>query len=114
MELSRRLRSLPPYHFAAYNRKIAELRASGRDIINLSIGDPDLATPPEVLDALTESAREPLNQRYPEYEGMAALREAFAAWFARRFGVELDPEARDDDADRLEGGAGAPAAGGDG
>lgn len=90
MELSRRLRSLPPYHFAAYNRKIAELRAAGKDIINLSIGDPDLPTPPEVLDALTESAREPLNQRYPEYEGMAALREAFAAWFARRFGVELD------------------------
>lgn len=91
MELSQRLLSLPPYHFAAYNKKIAELRASGVDIINLSIGDPDLPTPPEVLDALTESAREPLNQRYPEYEGMAALREAFAAWFQRRFGVELDP-----------------------
>ena len=92
MELSRRLRSLPPYHFAAYNRKIAELRAAGRDIINLSIGDPDMPTPPEVIAALTEAAREPANQRYPEYEGMAALREAYAAWFARRFGVELDPK----------------------
>lgn len=91
MQLSHRLRSLPPYHFAAYNRKIAELRAAGRDIINLSIGDPDLPTPPEVIEALTEAAREPANQRYPEYEGMAALREAYAAWFARRFGVELDP-----------------------
>ncbi|HEY7973788.1 MAG TPA: LL-diaminopimelate aminotransferase [Ktedonobacterales bacterium] len=91
MELSQRLRSLPPYHFAAYNRKIAELRASGVDIINLSIGDPDLPTPPEVLAALTESAQDPINQRYPEYEGMLALREAFAAWFQRRFGVALDP-----------------------
>lgn len=91
MQLSRRLTSLPPYHFAAYNRKIADLRASGIDIINLSIGDPDLPTPPEVLDALTESAHDPINQRYPEYEGMPALREAFAAWFDRRFGVELDP-----------------------
>lgn len=91
MELSQRLLRLPPYHFAAYNKKIADLRASGVDIINLSIGDPDLPTPPEVLDALTQSAREPINQRYPEYEGMIALREAFAAWFQRRFGVELDP-----------------------
>jgi len=91
VQLSKRLRSLPPYHFAAYNQKIADLRASGVDIINLSIGDPDLATPPEVLAALTESAQDPINQRYPEYEGMPALREAFAAWFQRRFGVTLDP-----------------------
>ena len=91
MELSQRLRNLPPYHFAAYNRKIADLTASGVDVINLSIGNPDLPTPPEVIAALTESAREPANQRYPEYEGMLAWREAFAAWFERRFGVTLDP-----------------------
>ena len=91
MELSQRLQSLPPYHFAAYNKKIADLRAAGVDVINLSIGDPDLPTPPEVLETLTQSALEPLNQRYPEYAGMPALREAFATWFGRRFGVELDP-----------------------
>ncbi len=91
MELSQRRRSLPPYHFAAYNQKIADLRASGVDIINLSIGDPDLPTPPEVIAALSESANDPVNQRYPEYEGMPALRATFAAWFQRRFGVELDP-----------------------
>ena len=55
------------------------------------MGDPDLPTPPEVLDALTEAAREPLNQRYPDYAGMPELRAAFAAWFAERFGVALDP-----------------------
>ncbi|HEX6541108.1 MAG TPA: LL-diaminopimelate aminotransferase [Ktedonobacterales bacterium] len=91
MELSRRLQSLPPYHFAAYARKIAEKRASGVDVISLSMGDPDLPTPPEVLDALTTAAREPANQRYPEYAGMPELRQAFAGWFSRRFGVSLDP-----------------------
>ena len=91
MRLSQRLTSLPPYHFAAYNQTIAELRASGVDIINLSMGDPDLPTPPAVLDALTERAQEPINQRYPDYAGMLELRAGFARWFAGRFGVELDP-----------------------
>lgn len=91
MELSQRLRSLPPYHFAEYARKIAEKRASGIDVITLSIGDPDLPTPPEVLDALTEAARAQVNQRYPEYAGMPEFRAAIARWFARRFGVDLDP-----------------------
>jgi LL-diaminopimelate aminotransferase len=91
VELSQRLQNLPPYHFAAYARKIAEKRAAGVDVINLSIGDPDLPTPSEVLDALTEAAHDPVNQRYPEYAGMPAFREAIAAWFEQRFGVELDP-----------------------
>ncbi len=91
MELSHRLRSLPPYHFAEYARKIAEKRASGVDVISLSIGDPDLPTPPEILDALTESAHSQVNQRYPEYAGMPEFRAAIARWFARRFNVELDP-----------------------
>ncbi|MGZ3667582.1 MAG: LL-diaminopimelate aminotransferase [Ktedonobacterales bacterium] len=91
MELSHRLRSLPPYHFAEYARKIAEKRASGVDVISLSIGDPDLPTPPEVIDALTETAHAQVNQRYPEYAGMPELRTAIAGWFAHRFGVELDP-----------------------
>jgi LL-diaminopimelate aminotransferase len=91
MRASRRLESLPPYHFAEYARVIAEKRAAGFDVISLSMGDPDLPTPEVVLEALDRAAREPANQRYPEYEGMPALREATAAWFARRFGVELDP-----------------------
>ena len=74
MELSQRLQNLPPYHFAAYARKIAEKRASGVDVISLSMGDPDLPTPPEVLDALTTSAHDPVNQRYQEYAGMPDLR----------------------------------------
>ncbi len=92
VELSQRLQTLPPYHFAEYARKIAEKRASGADVISLSMGDPDLPAPAEVLDALATAAREPANQRYPEYAGMPAFRAAIAAWFERRFGVALDPE----------------------
>jgi LL-diaminopimelate aminotransferase len=92
VELSQRLRNLPPYHFAEYARTIAKMRAAGVDVITLSIGDPDLATPPEVLDALSEAARDQANQRYPEYAGMPVLREAISSWFVRRFGVALDPE----------------------
>jgi LL-diaminopimelate aminotransferase len=91
VELSHRLQSLPPYHFAAYARKIAEKRADGVDVISLSMGDPDLPTPPEVLDALTAAAYDPINQRYPEYAGMPELRQAYAEWFRQRFGVALDP-----------------------
>jgi len=91
MQLSRRLESLPPYHFAEYARKIAEKRAAGIDVISLSMGDPDLPTPAEVLDVLESSARDQRNQRYPEYAGMIELRQAFTAWFERRFGVMLHP-----------------------
>ena len=90
MQLSDRLRNLPPYHFAAYARKIAELRAAGVDVISLSMGDPDLPTPVEVLDALDAAAREQANQRYPDYAGMPELRRAIVEWFERRFGVTLD------------------------
>jgi LL-diaminopimelate aminotransferase len=91
MHLSHRLTSLPPYHFAEFNQKVAALRAAGKDVISLSIGDPDLPTPNVVLDRLTEAARQQQNQRYPEYSGMPALRDAFAEYFRRRFGVQLDP-----------------------
>ncbi|MFI5273006.1 MAG: LL-diaminopimelate aminotransferase [Ktedonobacterales bacterium] len=90
MQLSDRLQNLPPYHFAEYAAKIAVQRAAGVDVISLSMGDPDLPTPDAVLDALDAAARQPANQRYPEYAGMPELRAAIAAWFERRFGVALD------------------------
>ena len=77
MQLSQRLQNLPPYHFADYARMIAAKRAAGVDVISLSMGDPDLPTPPEVLDALDAAARDPVNQRYPEYAGMPEFRAAF-------------------------------------
>jgi LL-diaminopimelate aminotransferase len=93
VKLSLLLQQLPPYHFAEYNRMMAECRAAGVDVINFSMGDPDLPTPLPVLEALTEAAYQPSNQRYPEYAGMPQLREAVAEWFLRRFGVGLDAAA---------------------
>ncbi len=92
MRLSQLVNSLPPYHFADAKKKIAERRAAGVDVISLSMGDPDLPAPQPVLDRLSETLQNPTNHRYPEYRGMRALHEAFAAWFQRRFGVELIPE----------------------
>jgi LL-diaminopimelate aminotransferase len=91
VQLSQRLQRLPPYHFAEYARRIAERRAAGIDVISLSMGDPDLPTPSEVLDALDAAARQPANQRYPDYAGLPEFRDAIVAWFDRRFGVVLDP-----------------------
>ncbi|PWT71052.1 MAG: LL-diaminopimelate aminotransferase [Chloroflexi bacterium] len=93
MKLSSLLQQLPPYHFAEYNRMMAEKQAAGVDVINFSMGDPDLPTPAPVLEALTEAAYQPSNQRYPEYAGMPQLREAVVEWFQRRFGVGLDADA---------------------
>ncbi len=92
MQLSRLVNSLPPYHFASALQKIAARRAAGVDVISLSMGDPDLAAPTAVLNRLSEALQDSINHRYPEYRGMRQLHEAFAAWFLRRFGVELTPE----------------------
>ena len=92
MELSRRVQDLPPYLFAEISRKIASKRAAGADIISFAIGDPDLQTPPHIVDALVEAARDPANHRYPESEGMPDLRRAVAAWYEGRFGLSFDPE----------------------
>ncbi len=93
MRTSRRLDLLPPYLFAEISRTVGRLRAEGRDVISLGIGDPDLPTPQPIVDALCEAARDPANHRYPETEGLPELRAAIADWYRRRFGVELDPNA---------------------
>lgn len=92
MQLSHLIQNLPPYHFANAKRLVAERKAAGVDVIDLSIGDPDLPAPQVVVDRLCQSAQNPENHRYPEYRGMRALHEAFAQWFERRFSVRLTPE----------------------
>lgn len=87
-----RLKRLPPYLFAEIDRTKREVRARGVDIIDLGIGDPDLPTAPHIIEALQKAALDPENHRYPSYEGMAAFRQAAAEWYAKRFGVRLDPE----------------------
>jgi LL-diaminopimelate aminotransferase len=88
-----RLSSLPPYLFARIDAMKAEKARSGADIIDLGVGDPDLPTPPHVVEALCTAARNPANHHYPSYAGMPAFREAVADWYGRRFGVDLDPGA---------------------
>ncbi len=92
MQLSQLIQDLPPYLFADAKNKIAARKARGIDVINLSMGDPDLPAPQAVLDRLCATLQEPINHRYPEYRGMRALHEAFGAWFQRRFEVNLTPE----------------------
>jgi LL-diaminopimelate aminotransferase len=92
MQPSSRLDRLPPYLFAELERKIAEKKAAGVDVISLGIGDPDTPTPEPVVDALAVSARDGATHQYPSNRGRPELREAFARFYARRFGVELDPD----------------------
>ncbi len=92
MQLAQRVQQLPPYLFAAISRMIEEKRAEGVDVISLGIGDPDLPTPPHLIERLQEAATDPANHRYPESEGLPELREAMARWYASRHGVTLDPE----------------------
>lgn len=89
---TRRLQRLPPYLFAEIDRIRAEAIAKGIDIIDLGVGDPDLPTPPEIVERLCQAARNPVNHRYPSYEGLSELRQAFANWYRDRYGVTLDPE----------------------
>jgi LL-diaminopimelate aminotransferase len=91
MELARRMQRIPPYLFADLNRKRAALKQRGVDVIDISIGDPDLPTPDHIIDALTRAARDPATHAYPPYEGTAEFRGAVAGWYERRFHVRLDP-----------------------
>ena len=92
MQSSSRLDRLPPYLFAELERKITERKAAGVDVISLGIGDPDTPTPDVVIDALAAGARDPGTHRYPSNRGRPELREAFARFYERRFGVALDPD----------------------
>lgn len=92
IELASRIRHLPPYLFAEIDVLKREARAKGIDLIDLSIGDPDLPTPAHIIESLKKAAEDPANHRYPSYEGMPAFRRAVADWYKTRFGVKLDPE----------------------
>ena len=92
MQLARRLNKLPPYLFVDINKKIAELRARGEDIISFAIGDPDLPTPSYIIECMCQAAHNPANHRYPETSGLSTLRQAIAEWYERRFGVTLNPD----------------------
>jgi LL-diaminopimelate aminotransferase len=92
MRPSSRLERLPPYLFAELERKIAEKRGAGVDVISLGIGDPDTPTSAPVVEALGRAAAEPGTHGYPSNRGRPELRAALARFYERRFGVPLDPD----------------------
>jgi alanine-synthesizing transaminase len=88
----RRIDNLPPYVFAEVNRRALEARRAGVDVIDLGFGNPDIASPPAVVEKLVEAARNPKNHAYSASRGIPNLRKAVADRYQRAYGVELDPE----------------------
>jgi LL-diaminopimelate aminotransferase len=89
---SKRLQAIRPYMFAELERKVADRRAAGIDVISLGIGDPDMPTYPHVVEAMQRAVAENSNQKYPSNRGRAEFRNALASFYSRRFGVDIDPE----------------------
>ncbi len=87
-----RMYRLPPYVFAQVNALKMEKRRAGEDIIDLGMGNPDLATPPHIIDKLVEAVQKPHNHRYSASRGITKLREGIAKWYKRRYDVDIDPE----------------------
>ncbi len=92
MQFSKRMDNLAPYLFAEMERKITEKRNSGVDVISLGIGDPDLPTPAYIVEEMQRQVADAANHRYPSNWGLTEFGEAAAAFYSRRFGVELDPK----------------------
>ena len=92
MRSSKRLERIPPYLFAELERKVSAKRAAGIDVISLGIGDPDTPTFPEIVAAAQRAVADPSTHTYPTHRGRPAFRQAVADFYARRFGVELDPD----------------------
>ena len=88
----RRISDLPPYAFAEIERLKLELRRAGEDVVDLGFGNPDIPSPAVAVQKLTEAAAKPRNHRYSASRGIPKLREAICELYARRFGVELNPE----------------------
>jgi LL-diaminopimelate aminotransferase len=89
---SQRLEAIPPYMFAELERKVADKKAAGIDVISLGIGDPDTPTYPHIVDAMQMAVADPGTHQYPSNRGRADFREALSRFYSRRFGVEIDPE----------------------
>ena len=92
LHLASRVQYLPPYLFASIDRMKQKAIEKGIDLIDLSIGDPDLPTPALIVKAMKKAVENPVNHRYPSYEGMLSFRKSVALWYKKRFGVNLDPD----------------------
>ena len=89
-EPSKRLQQIPPYMFQELERRIAEKKAAGIDVISLGIGDPDQPTYPYIVEAMQTAVTDPSTHQYPSNRGREEFRQAFADFYDRRFGVQID------------------------
>ena len=87
-----RVEKIPPYLFARIDKKKAEARSKGIDLIDFGIGDPDIPTPKHIVERMKKAVEDPKNHQYPSYEGMFAFRKAVADWYLKRFDVTLNPD----------------------
>jgi LL-diaminopimelate aminotransferase len=92
IQYANRIRTLPPYLFAAIDDMKRKAIERGMDIINLGVGDPDLPTPEPIIESLRRATGNPKHHQYPSYDGMLSFRTAVAQWYKRRFGVTADPK----------------------
>ena len=92
IEVSERIKTLPPYLFAKIDEMKEEVKKRGVDIIDLGVGDPDMPTPEHIIERLKNAAEKPENHKYPSYIGLLSFREAVAKFYKSRFNVELNPE----------------------
>ena len=97
MKMARRVENLPPYLFVDIVKKINAKKAKGEEVISFAIGDPDIPTPPHIIERLCQAARDPVNHRYPptlypEASCLPELSQAIAGWYKRRFNVPLDAD----------------------
>jgi LL-diaminopimelate aminotransferase len=88
---SKRLQQIPPYMFQELERRIAEKKAAGIDVISLGIGDPDMPTYDYIVEVMQKAVADPATHQYPSNRGREDFRQAFADFYDRRFGVEIDP-----------------------
>lgn len=92
MQEAKRIQQLPSYLFATIEKKIADYKARGIDVISLGIGDPDQPTPAFIIEEMAKEIANPANHQYPSSVGLLPFRQAAADWYRRRYGVTLDPQ----------------------
>ena len=91
IEPAKRVKDLPPYLFAIIDRMKGKALAKGVDLIDLSIGDPDMPTPKHIIERMRKAVKNPAHHQYPSYIGMLSFRQAVADWYKKRFNVSLNP-----------------------
>ena len=92
INLSNRLKKLPPYLFVEIDKSKKKACEEGKDVIDLGVGDPDQPTPRFIIDALHRASLNPRTHRYALDRGLPELRIEIARWYKSRFNVELDPD----------------------